>query len=315
VTLLTREFPFRANYFVSSPTSLPSRHPSQTTEKVLSRSSPASPSEDDHVPSNFCPVSKADLVERDLYAQLTEVTCPLCHVPFRALKVFVSFPPSPNRRLPVRSVHSNIVTSHRTLATSTFLLLLLEFVPGQDLFYFLGQVRDHYAIDFLAVDPALTCTLSLGLLSSLHLSLLLSHTRLHLIASMFAQMCEAVATCHDASAFHRDIEPENFIVTDGWSFNQDGIRERKVVVKLSDFGLSTREAASSDVDCGSAPYMSYSSLSSFIYLPIFTLSSPECRNNVSLWLRVAPGLRSSRFAYALSLQPLCGHGQDWLLLF
>ena len=49
----------------------------------------------------------------------------------------------------------------------------------------------------------------------------------------------------------------NFIVTDGLVFNQNGIRERKVVVKLSDFGLSTRDAVSSDMDCGSAPYMSY----------------------------------------------------------
>ena len=74
---------------------------------------------------------------------------------------------------------------------------------------------------------------------------------------MFAQMCKAVAICHDASMFHRDIKPENFIVTDGLVFNQDGIYEHKVVVKLSDFGLSTRDAVSSNMDCGSAPYISY----------------------------------------------------------
>ena len=171
---------------------------------------------------------------------------------------------------------------HRTLETSTFLLLLLEYVPGQDLFYFLEQARDHYDVD-LAADPALTHTPPTpGLLSSLHPSQLLSHTRLRLIASMFAQMCEAVATCHDASVFHRDIKPENFIVTDGWSPNQDGIRERKVVVKLSDFGLSTRDAVSSDMDCGSAPYMSYGSLFSFILpTPVFTFPFTECRNNVA----------------------------------
>jgi len=33
--------------------------------------------------------------------------------------------------------------------------------------------------------------------------------------------------------------------------------ERKVVVKLTDFGLSTTDPESSDMDCGSAPYMSY----------------------------------------------------------
>ncbi|KAH9171195.1 kinase-like protein [Lactarius sanguifluus] len=159
-------------------------------------------------------LSKADLVEEELVSQLTEAT------------IHQSIP-----------VHSNIVTLHRTLETSAFLLLLLEFA------------RDHYDVDPTS-DPALNRTPPTpGLLSSLHPSQLLSYTRLRLIASMFAQMCEA---------------PENFIVTDGWTLNQDGTRERKVVVKLSDFGLSTRDAVSSDMDCGSAPYMSF-----------------ECRNNVA----------------------------------
>ncbi|KAN0138325.1 kinase-like protein [Lactarius tabidus] len=186
-------------------------------------------------------LSKADLDEEELVAQLTEAT------------IHQSIP-----------AHPNIVTLYRTLETSAFLLLLLEFVPGQDLFYFLEQARDHYDVD-PASDPPLNRTPPTpGLLSSLHPSQLLSSTRLRLIASMFAQMCEAVATCHEASVFHRDIKPENFIVTDGWTVNQDGIRERKVVVKLSDFGLSTCDAVSSDMDCGSAPYMSF-----------------ECRNNVA----------------------------------
>lgn len=88
---------------------------------------------------------------------------------------------------------------------------------------------------------------------------------------MFSQMCEAVAVCHDASVFHRDIKPENFIVTDGWTTNADGSRERKVIVKLSDFGLSTTDVDSADMDCGSAPYMSYgrSSSSRASYLSSF----------------------------------------------
>ena len=143
-----------------------------------------------------------------------------------------------------------------------YLLLLLEFVPGQDLFYFLDlyfldQARNHYNVD-PASDPPLVPTFPTpGLLSSSHPSQFLSHTHLRLIASMFSQMCEAVVTCHDASVFHRDIKPENFIVTEGWTLNQDGTREFNVVVKLSDFGLSTRDAVSSDMDCGSAPYMSF----------------------------------------------------------
>ncbi|EED79392.1 predicted protein, partial [Postia placenta Mad-698-R] len=116
--------------------------------------------------------------------------------------------------------HPNIVTLHRTLETPSFLLLLLD------------------------------------LLASLAPSQLLSRTRLRLIASMFGQMCDAVATCHEHSVFHRDIKPENFIVTDGWTTLPEGRRERKVVVKLTDFGLSTTDTDSADMDCGSAPYMS-----------------------------------------------------------
>ncbi|TEB04041.1 Pkinase-domain-containing protein [Coprinellus micaceus] len=152
-------------------------------------------------------------------------------------------------------LHPNIVTLYRTLETSSFLLLLLEYVPGEDLFYFLEQARDHYDLDS---NPNPSDSISTSrtpptpsLLSNLHPSQLLSRTRLRLIASMFAQMCDAVAACHAQNVFHRDIKPENFI-------------ERKVVVKLTDFGLSTTDLESSDMDCGSAPYMSY-----------------ECRNNVA----------------------------------
>ncbi|KAI0062852.1 kinase-like protein [Artomyces pyxidatus] len=231
--------------------------------EVLSR---PTPSEDDHIipggrleldESSFgrAPIeygreyaikllSKADLDEEALAAQLSEAT------------IHQSLPP-----------HPNIVTLHRTLETSAFLLLLLEYVPGEDLFYFLEQARDHYDADPSTVDtsfPSSQTPPTPGLLSSMHPDQLLSHTRLRLIASMFSQMCEAVAVCHDTSVFHRDIKPENFIVTDGWTTNPDGTRERKVVVKLTDFGLSTTDVESYDMDCGSAPYMSY-----------------ECRNNVA----------------------------------
>jgi len=70
---------------------------------------------------------------------------------------------------------------------------------------------------------------------------------------MFSQMCEAVALCHREAVYHRDIKPENFIVT---HLRTTG-HEQHVVVKLTDFGLATRDVESADVDCGSAPYMSY----------------------------------------------------------
>ncbi|KAG6811995.1 hypothetical protein H0H92_004960 [Tricholoma furcatifolium] len=188
-------------------------------------------------------LSKANLDEEDLAAQMSEVTI---HQSLRS--------------------HPNIVTLHRTLETSSFLLLLLEYVPGEDLFYFLEQARDHYdsEVPNTADSSASRTPPTPSLLSTLHPAQLLSRTRLRLISSMFAQMCDAVAACHDQSVFHRDIKPENFIVTDGWTTLPNGRQERKVFVKLTDFGLSTTDLASSDMDCGSAPYMSY-----------------ECRNNVA----------------------------------
>ncbi|PFH52028.1 hypothetical protein AMATHDRAFT_140979 [Amanita thiersii Skay4041] len=186
-------------------------------------------------------LSKVNLDEEALAAQMSEVTI------HQSLKS-----------------HPNIVTLHRTLETSSFLLLLLEYVPGEDLFYFLEQARDHYDLDSHSNSADSRTPPTPSLLSNLHPSQLLSRTRLRLIASMFSQMCGAVAACHDQQVFHRDIKPENFIVTDGWTSLPDGRQERKVIVKLTDFGLSTTDIESSDMDCGSAPYMSF-----------------ECRNNVA----------------------------------
>lgn len=189
-------------------------------------------------------LSKANLDEEALAAQMTEVTI---HQSLRS--------------------HPNIVTLHRTLETSSFLLLFLEYVPGQDLFYFLEQARDHYESDSAANDSTSTSSHTPptpSLLSNVNPSQQLSRTRLRLVSSMFSQMCDAVAACHDQGVFHRDIKPENFIVTDGWITAPDGRQERKVIVKLTDFGLSTTDIQSSDMDCGSAPYMSY-----------------ECRNNMA----------------------------------
>ncbi|PPQ89493.1 hypothetical protein CVT25_012165 [Psilocybe cyanescens] len=190
-------------------------------------------------------LSKANLDEEALAIQMSEVTI------HQSLHL-----------------HPNIVTLHRTLETSAFLLLLLEYVPGEDLFYFLEQARDHHEMDNAHhTDSSVSASHTPptpSLLSNLHPSQLLSRTRLRLISSMFSQMCDAVAACHSQQVFHRDIKPENFIVTDGTFTAPDGRFERKVIVKLTDFGLSTTDLESADMDCGSAPYMSY-----------------ECRNNVA----------------------------------
>ena len=108
-----------------------------------------------------------------------------------------------------------------------------------------------------------------SLLSAFSANTLLSPRRLRLIASMFGQMCESVAICHKAGVSHRDIKPENFICCDSVELEHTVAIEadddmdfgpqakRKVVVKLTDFGLATAEVESGDVECGSKPYMSY----------------------------------------------------------
>ncbi|EIW83295.1 Pkinase-domain-containing protein [Coniophora puteana RWD-64-598 SS2] len=194
-------------------------------------------------------LGKANLDDEALDAQLSEVTI---HQSLRS--------------------HPNIVTLHRTFETSAFLLLLLEFVPGEDLFYFLEQSRDHEDEAFddgTGMGSPSRTPPTPSLLASLHPSQLLGTTRLRLVASMFGQMCDAVQACHEQGVYHRDIKPENFIVTDSLSVSGSS-KERRVIVKLSDFGLATTDTESSDMDCGSAPYMSF-----------------ECRNNVAPTYRTA----------------------------
>ena len=74
---------------------------------------------------------------------------------------------------------------------------------------------------------------------------------------MFIQMCEAVAATHRIGISHRDIKPENFICCD--EEGAEGL-ERRVIVKLTDWGLGTSEEECGDFDCGSKPYVGYPSL-------------------------------------------------------
>jgi serine/threonine protein kinase len=129
-----------------------------------------------------------------------------------------------------------------------------------------------------------------SLLSAVPAPLLLSPSRVRLIASMFAQMCAAVQACHDAGVSHRDIKPENVIVTEEKSWRKS---RGKVVCKLTDFGLATRDEESEDVECGSR--RAYHSERLFLARSL-TLRPPapaaymavECRNNLGPSYRPPP---------------------------
>ena len=143
--------------------------------------------------------------------------------------------------------HPNIVTLYRTYETPDWLFLVLEYCPGQDLYYWLEQAQDagrpsdtdddsyaktftegydtklkakdaiaapgddNYAVLGTSLDATPP---SPSLLASTSGHNLLSKRRIRLIAKMFRQICDAVQFCHDRGVSHRDIKPENFIVED-----------------------------------------------------------------------------------------------------
>lgn len=84
-------------------------------------SSPSSPSAPIRYGSSFAikVLSKASLSPDELAVQATEVT------------IHASLP-----------AHPNIVTLHAAMETVDWLLLVLEYVPGEDLYYFLEQQRE-----------------------------------------------------------------------------------------------------------------------------------------------------------------------------
>ncbi|KAK0550829.1 hypothetical protein OC846_002365 [Tilletia horrida] len=151
--------------------------------------------------------------------------------------------------------HPNIVTLYRVYETPDWLFLVLEYCPGQDLYFWLERSQDTaggltpaasiYRGDVSSVFSSPSRGLSPKPLPSLHSNepwdmdedlentppnpsllastsnlSLLSRRRLRLVSRMFRQMCDAVQFCHDQGISHRDLKPENFIVEDRrWFFD------------------------------------------------------------------------------------------------
>jgi serine/threonine protein kinase len=163
--------------------------------------------------------------------------------------------------------HPCIVTLHRAFETSSFLLLLLDFELGENLLHFLHRFRDDRDAVF-CVKTAVLPPLAPPSSSSLRPSRLPSRSRLLLIISMFSDMCNAVAACHDRQVFRCGITLGSFAATDLFSVLPDGRRDRQVVVKITNFGSSSGLIQSSDTNRGSVPYMSYGTVT-LILLSLF----------------------------------------------
>ncbi|KAJ2692940.1 hypothetical protein H4R19_006072, partial [Coemansia spiralis] len=116
-------------------------------------------------------------------------------------------------------VHPHIVTLYSHFETGDWLFLVMERVSGPDLY------------DYITQHPAFNANQE--------------ERRFVEATRLFEQMIDAVAHIHALKAYHRDLKPENFII------GADGN------LKLTDFGLATRESLSEDFECGSKPYMSY----------------------------------------------------------
>ncbi|KAJ1890745.1 hypothetical protein LPJ66_007301, partial [Kickxella alabastrina] len=115
--------------------------------------------------------------------------------------------------------HPHIVTLYSHFETRDWLFLVMERVAGPDLY------------DYITQHPSFNANQE--------------ERRFIEATRLFGQMIDAVAHIHALKAYHRDLKPENFIL------GADGN------LKLTDFGLATRESLSTDFECGSKPYMSY----------------------------------------------------------
>lgn len=110
------------------------------------------------------------------------------------------------------SSHPNIVTLHRHFLDPEHVFLIMDLCVGGDM---------HNAI-----------------LDGVY------RNQPSLIKRVFTQLVDGVRFCHSRGVYHRDLKPDNILVS------YDGAHAR-----IADFGLSTEARVSRDVDCGSGSYM------------------------------------------------------------
>ncbi|KAI0694218.1 kinase-like domain-containing protein [Cytidiella melzeri] len=116
------------------------------------------------------------------------------------------------------SGHDNVVTFHRVFHDSAFFYIVLEFHPGGDMW---GAIKNG---EYWKDDE--------------------------LVRTTFLQLIDAIKYCHSRGIYHRDLKPNNVLVSEDAS-----------EVYVSDFGLASRTRHSRSFGVGTAQFR-----------------SPECQN-------------------------------------
>lgn len=112
-------------------------------------------------------------------------------------------------------IHPNVVRLFENLTSGRNIYLVLEYCPGGDLFRF---IRKHK-----------------------HLSDIVAK-------HFFVQLVDGLAFLHSKNVVHRDIKPQNLLLSE---FSD------KAIIKIADFGFakSLTEAAMASTQCGTPLYM------------------------------------------------------------
>ncbi|KAF9178948.1 hypothetical protein BGZ51_007348 [Haplosporangium sp. Z 767] len=158
--------------------------------------------------------------------------------------------------------HRNIIHLFNMFETEQHLFLLLEYSSGMDMYQWISMRSDKS--DPVSGEPY---TLT---------------TRYNVIKSIFDQVLVGIGQVHQCGVAHRDIKPENFLIE-----YADG----QYTVKITDFGLATRDVESDEFECGSKPYMSF-----------------ECRNGLD---RVYNAQLSDLWSLGIILINLLYHRCPW----
>ena len=149
------------------------------------------------------------------------------------------------------SKDSKVVGMRRVFTDKIFVYIVLDYCPGGDMW---RAIADHQI--FARNDERLR--------------------------NVFLQLIDAVAACHKRGIYHRDLKPNNVLIT---------VDLARVV--LSDFGLSTRAKHTGTFRTGTGPYKSPGKFPSFYSKTLQLTSVQSVTTSAVHTRRTAPSATTS----------------------